>query len=318
MRCLFLGLGGMILAFPKPILALSQGVVCVTIADLRADRTMAPLGASDKKELTQLLYGEPVEILETRGAWVRVQATEQPAFRFPQRWVGYPGWLPKSSIQWSPPAAIHPKVVIKKWLSVLEVPRKGLITRLPLGSRLFVLARNKHWSQIELPDGRTGWVASEGIANDGGVLSDLRGKILQTATLSIGDPYVWGGRSPYDATHRTRLSGVDCSGLVHLAYQVNGVIIPRDAIDQYRQARPIERQDLKPADLIFSAPLKDPKKIAHVMLYAGKGWVLEAPQTGMPVRKITFKEKTGVDLGTVESGQALKDRVVYFGRLVKD
>ena len=84
------------------------------------------------------------------------------------------------------------------------------------------------------------------------------------------------------------------------------------------RAKKIKRADLKPADLIFSAKLDNPQKIVHVMLYAGGENVIEAPNTGLDVRQISFKEKTGVPLSSVESGQALKDRVVYFGRLLKD
>src|SRR4029077_638875 len=101
-------------------------------------------------------------------------------------------------------------------------------------------------------------------------------------------------------------------------FQVNGVTVPRDSMEQYMKAMKITRAQLKPADLIFSALPENPQKIVHVMFYAGDGMVLEAPKTGLTVRRISFKEKTGADLDHVESGQALKDRVVYFGSFLKD
>ena len=79
------------------------------------------------------------------------------------------------------------------------------------------------------------------------------------------------------------------------------------------KARPIKRAELKPADLIFSAKAENPKKITHVALFAGDGLIIEAPQTGMVVRKITFKEKYGKALDEVESGDRVGDRVIYFG-----
>ena len=84
------------------------------------------------------------------------------------------------------------------------------------------------------------------------------------------------------------------------------------------KAEKIKRRDLKPADLVFSAKAGTPEKIVHVALYAGKGQLIEAPQTGRVVRKISFKEKFGRDLSSVESGDKIDDRLVYFGRLLKD
>ena len=119
-----------------------------------------------------------------------------------------------------------------------------------------------------------------------------RKAIIQTAREFIGTPYYWGGRSFYDPKanpppHR----GVDCSGLTGLAYQMNGVIIPRDAHEQWMKAREIRRDQLKTADLVFLSDPKDPKKITHVMLYAGDGRLIEGPGTGEKVREIPLEER---------------------------
>lgn len=89
--------------------------------------------------------------------------------------------------------------------------------------------------------------------------------------------------------------------------------IPRDAHEQWMKAKPIKRAALQPADLIFSAKADNPKTITHVALYAGDGLIIEAPQTGMAVRKISFKEKYGKALDEVESGDRVGERIVYFG-----
>src|SRR4029077_10085873 len=120
-------------------------------------------------------------------------------------------------------------------------------------------------------------------------------------TNLLGDLYIWGGLSPYDETKTVKLTGVDCSGLVHLAYRVNGITVPRDSMEQYMKSEKIRRKDLHQADLVFSAKADKPEKIVHVALYAGDGQFIEAPQTGMVVRQISFKEKFGRDLASVES-----------------
>jgi hypothetical protein len=45
--------------------------------------------------------------------------------------------------------------------------------------------------------------------------------------------------------------------------------------------------------------------------------IIEAPQAGMDVRIISFKEKYGKDLNEVESGDRVGERVVYFGSYLR-
>jgi len=130
------------------------------------------------------------------------------------------------------------------------------------------------------------------------------GQALYAANTLLGIPYLWGGLSQ---------EGLDCSGLVHLAYRSEEIRIPRDAHEQWMKAKPIKRAELKPADLIFSAKAENPKKITHVTLLVGNGQVIEAPQSGGVVRTLSFKEKYGEELEKVESGDRVGDRVVYFG-----
>lgn len=84
------------------------------------------------------------------------------------------------------------------------------------------------------------------------------------------------------------------------------------------KAEKIKRAELKPADLIFSSKIDNPKKITHVALYAGNDQIIEAPQAGMVVRQVSFKEKYGKDFSQVESGDTVGERVIYFGRFLKD
>jgi len=156
-------------------------------------------------------------------------------------------------------------------------------------------------------EGYPGWMRKDAL---GPIKADLqpppRGlrDIIAYAKSVVGTPYLWGGLSP---------KGFDCSGLVHLAYRQHQMKIPRDAYEQWLKAKHTTRQDLKVGDLIFSAKADNPKKVTHVALYAGNGLIIEAPQTGMVVREIPFKEKYGKDFYSVESGDKVGERVIYFG-----
>lgn len=137
--------------------------------------------------------------------------------------------------------------------------------------------------------------------------SERRRCVLEAARQMVGKPYLWGGRSP---------DAVDCSGLVNLAFRACGIAVPRDAHEQYMRATPVDVGQLKEADLIFSADAKTPARVSHVMLYAGEGRVLEGAGSGIPIREISFKQKTGLSLEGV-SGSHVGDRVYSFGRFLK-
>ncbi len=246
-------------AFSTTACAAEQGLVAVPVADLRSDQTLPLSAQSDDQQQTQLLYGEPVEVIQSSGDWLYVHAIEQPEFTTHQKWEGYPGW------------------VLKKAITV--GPLKAFGTKKPTPK-------------------------------------DVRSSVLKIAERYIGTPYIWGGLSQSDSSGALR--GIDCSGLTHISYRLSGLTIPRDSMDQSLKAEPIKRKDLQPADLIFSAKADHPRKITHVALYAGDSSIIEAPQTGMTVRKIPFKEKFGQALSDVESGSVVGDRVVYFGRFIKD
>ena len=83
----------------------------------------------------------------------------------------------------------------------------------------------------------------------------LRRRLTETALLYRGTPYRWGGKSPM---------GIDCSGLVSMAYLLNGIVIYRDAgIKEGFPIRPIDPKDAKPGDLLFFP--------GHVAMYLGEG-----------------------------------------------
>ena len=59
--------------------------------------------------------------------------------------------------------------------------------------------------------------------------------------------------------------------------------------------------------LLISKPMAKWSTGAHV---------IEAPQTGMVVRRLLFELKFGAKIESVENGQRVGDRVLYFGRLL--
>jgi len=102
------------------------------------------------------------------------------------------------------------------------------------------------------------------------------------AYKQLGCPYVWGARGPCS-------DGFDCSGLVQAAWASAGVAIPRDTYEQWAALPHIPMSDLEPGDLIYF------NGESHVGMYVGGGDLIDAPQPGMNVEKISLSESWYAD-----------------------
>lgn len=105
----------------------------------------------------------------------------------------------------------------------------------------------------------------------GGDGSGIGAKALEVAMQQIGKPYVWAATGP---------DSFDCSGLMQYAYKKVGLDIPRVTYDQMKFGKKLNPKDTKsfqPGDLLFPHS-------GHVVMYAGNGKTVEAPQTGDVVK----------------------------------
>lgn len=66
--------------------------------------------------------------------------------------------------------------------------------------------------------------------------------VIKEAEKYLGVRYQWGGMSK---------SGVDCSGLMVLAFKAAGIELPRTSGAQYKFGTPVKRKNLQPGDLVF-------------------------------------------------------------------
>jgi cell wall-associated NlpC family hydrolase len=212
-------------------------------------------------------------------------------------------------------------------------------TQLSQGDPVIVYGRAGEWARIEAPEqveythsdrweGYPGWVKWKSLTKD---LSryhaikkltapedELRSALLKNAERHLGTRYLWGGRSLHDPKIKGTATGVDCSGLVNWSFRETGRFVPRDAHEQFMRARPVDPKKLKPGDLIFLAKTEKPEKIVHVAFYFGDEKLIEAPQTGEPVRIISFAERFGRSRADLGQKMTVGDRVLYFGTLIEE
>ncbi|MGK6307832.1 C40 family peptidase [Variovorax sp. DT-64] len=125
----------------------------------------------------------------------------------------------------------------------------------------------------------------EAMVTDKGVISQLHqvrqtvvartSDLVVTAIGFLGVPYRRGGN--------TAETGFDCSGFVRAMYnQTVGHLLPRRAEEQAAATQKIDRNDLKPGDLVFFNTMR--RAFSHVGIYVGDGKFIHAPRTGAEVR----------------------------------
>ena len=87
--------------------------------------------------------------------------------------------------------------------------------------------------------------------------------LVVTAMGFLGVPYRRGGQSAE--------TGFDCSGFVRAMYEQSiGLILPRRADEQAAATQTIDRNDLKPGDLVFFNTMR--RAFSHVGIYVGVGY----------------------------------------------
>lgn len=98
-------------------------------------------------------------------------------------------------------------------------------------------------------------------------------EVVVQAVAQLGTPYRWGGESAE--------SGFDCSGLTQHAFLAADIELPRTSYEQYRATDRIERDELRPGDLVFFR--LEGKRVDHVGIYVGDNRFIHAPSRGKDV-----------------------------------
>jgi hypothetical protein len=211
--------------------------------------------------LSQLLLGERVLVEEVCGDWTRVVAIEQPAGKLDPR--GYPGWLPTDQLALPYTVDTSGCYVVDATVTALRDTPGGdvVLSGVVLGTRLPVAGPAR---QGWLPIGVAGhdqplWALGRDLAATTAMAPPSAEQVLAVATRLLDVAYVWGGVSAY---------GIDCSGLVHLAWRRFGVTLPRDADDQAAATTPLEWGEERPGDLYFFA--RTGQKVHHIGFVAAR------------------------------------------------
>lgn len=132
-----------------------KGICTVSVAPMRAEK-------SDSAEMvSQILYGESVDILQIEDNWTRVK----------MHYDDYEGWIDTKQIE-----RVEDELLEKRTTTLIQQPYQAF--PLERGHTLLSLGS-------EIPIGSDRFISSENIEN----------QITATAKSFLNVPYLWGGRS---------------------------------------------------------------------------------------------------------------------------
>ncbi len=211
----------------------SEGMAFTVGAPL-VDLQRTPDGPRER----QLPRGTGFTLIEDVGGW---------AFGFVEA-DGYCGWM-RAAVLIAPRAASH--WVASVGTHIYAGPAvQAFCDVMPMGARLRVTGQVGNFAEV---DG--GFVPASHLRAIGDWLTDP----VAVAEAFLGTPYLWGGNSR---------AGLDCSGLVQLAYHACGLPCPRDS--DLQQALGVALPDdaaLQRGDLVFwrghVAMMVDDRRILH-------------------------------------------------------
>ncbi len=236
------------------------GLVNVSVCNIRF------ISSYDAEMISQALMGTPVRILKGEGGWLLIQTPDM-----------YLGWVDSDAIE---AISVSEYNIWKSSSRLFYTGKTGDIYSDPSGLKVIsdivagciieITGNQKGLYEVKLPDGRKGFIPA-----DKAILLDqltvgtyLNSKnLVSTAESFMGIPYLWGGTSS---------KGFDCSGFVKTIYFLNGIILDRDASQQFqngmrlRMRRESFPDSLKKGDLLFfGSSRRGRPRATHVGMYIG-------------------------------------------------
>jgi cell wall-associated NlpC family hydrolase len=130
--------------------------------------------------------------------------------------------------------------------------------------------------------------------------------VIRRALSAVGTIYAWGGGTASGPSRGIRDGGVadeygdyrkigfDCSGLMVYSFAGAGVSLPHYSGYQYTSGQHVPLSEIEPGDMLFYSSNGSSSGIHHVTMYIGGGQMVEAYESGRPVRVTSVRYYNGL------------------------
>ena len=265
---------------------ISTGVVNADALNVRSS------GSTSSSIIGTLSKNSKVEILSTSNGWHKIKFNNGTGFVSAE-------FISNSTGTVTPPESNSPSHTVDGKIAIINADvlnvRSGagtsysVVTTVRYGSKLPIISYTNGWYNVKVGN-TSGYISGEYVTitdeNQSSnpivketplIQSSYTGEdVVAKAEEYLGVPYLWGGFTPV---------GFDCSGLIQYVYKQLGITLERTTYYQVHQGIIVDRNDLKPGDLIFfTTNDNDPNDISHVGIYKGNDLFIQAPQPGDYVR----------------------------------
>lgn len=208
---------------------------------------------SSSEMVTQLLFGESYQVIETKESWIKIVTT----------YDVYTCWINiKQHTRFSENAfkllQKQPAVYSNELVQIIHNTVSDVSFPITLGASLpFFKDPKASGGEFSFDFEGQVHVASQ-------KKTDM--DIISTAFLFLNAPYLWGGKSPF---------GIDCSGFTQLVYKLNGYKLPRDAYQQVELGTSLSFvEEAQAGDLAFFD--NEEGKIVHVGILLNNEQIIHA------------------------------------------
>lgn len=212
---------------------------------------MAPVRKenNDRSEIvTQLMFGELLEVLEQAENWMQIQTFHD----------HYQGWIDSKQI------LFLSEKEARRWMDGISISTslvREILT--PWGKQhvlkgSYISIGNQTGFSIGKAEFRFNSTENEQFETQEGF-----------ALSYLNTPYLWGGKGPF---------GIDCSGFMQQVFRFSDIQLPRDAYQQEEMGQNVAFEDRQAGDLAFFS--NSAGKVIHVGLLLNdlriihaSGWV---------------------------------------------
>jgi cell wall-associated NlpC family hydrolase len=210
-----------------------------------ASAPVAPIQAEPSlrgEQVSQFLFGRVADVVAAQGEWRRVR----------MRLDQYEGWVHGGYCREMEGAEADAwERAANGWSEGAVAEVRDRIVRIPPGGRVQVDATGG----LIFPGGRRGKLLNGRVPPADTLAKETRAIPIDKWLVRFfsGAPYQWGGMTPW---------GVDCSGLVQVAFAARGIALPRDSFMQAEIGEPVTRETARVGDLLFFS--ENGRSVTHV------------------------------------------------------